>query len=229
MKILGIDTATNVCGVAFTEDERLVTEIRSNFKRAHAEKLIGAINTVLTEADIALNNLDAIAVSIGPGSFTGLRIGLSTAKGLAFANQLPVVAVNTLDALASQAILWQGQVCALIRAQADEAYAAFYRSIGFRQQRVSEYQLIDLNQIEQFIKEQTLMLHVGIRDFNRYLLNTDTNLINVAPEHACLLSGGTIARLGYEKIRSRETEEIDSLEPYYLKEFKVKLKGGRSA
>lgn len=229
MKILGIDTATNVCGVAITENERLITEVRSNFKRAHAEKLIDSIDTVLKAINIVLKDLDAIAVSIGPGSFTGLRIGLASVKGLAFANDLPVVAVNTLDALASQASLWQGQVCALIRAQADEAYSAFYRSVGFQQERIGEYQLIDLNRFQDVIEEKTLILHVGFKDFNRYLSKANEKLIKVAPEESALLSGSTIARLGYEKLKVGKTEQTDTLEPYYLKEFKVKLKGGRSA
>ena len=228
MKILGIDTATNICGVALTEDRRLLTEIRLNFRRAHAEKLIDAIDTVLKETSIVLNDIDAIAISIGPGSFTGLRIGLATVKGFAFANELPVVAVNTLDALANQAILWKGQICALIRAQADEAYAAFFRSKGFLQERMSNYQLVDLNRFQHIIKEETLVVHAGINEVNRYLSNENGKLITIAPESACLLSGGTIARLGYEKFKLGKTEPIDTLEPYYLKEFKVKLKGGRS-
>ncbi|MBD3289356.1 tRNA (adenosine(37)-N6)-threonylcarbamoyltransferase complex dimerization subunit type 1 TsaB, partial [candidate division KSB1 bacterium] len=177
MNILGIETATNVLGVALTEDRRLITEIRLNFKKAHAEKVIGSIETVLKEAGITLTDLDAVAVSIGPGSFTGLRIGLSTVKGLAFANDLPLAAVNTLDSLASNAMLWRGQICAVIHAQADEAYAALYRSNHFRQERIGDYELLDLNEIRDFIKEKTLLLHSGVKEIGRYLSAADNGLI----------------------------------------------------
>ena len=119
MKILAIDTATDILGIALTEDTELINESRLNLKRAHSEKLLFTVDKILNESQVTINELDAIAVSIGPGSFTGLRIGLAAVKGLAFATNLPVVSVPTLDALASQPRFYPFQICPLIKAQAD--------------------------------------------------------------------------------------------------------------
>jgi len=221
MKILGIDTATDILGIALTEDRRLITEYRSNLKKAHAEKLIDSIDKVLSDVQCDLNALDCIAISNGPGSFTGLRIGLSAVKGIAFATGLPVVAVNTLDALAQQAILWQHQICPLIIAQADEAYTALYRTDELSMHRMTDYQLITLRELKRFISRKTLILNIGIKNIEKYI-NAKNALI--APPELSLLSGYTIAQLGFEKFHRGEQEDIETLEPFYLKEFKVKYR-----
>lgn len=224
MKILGIDTATDVCGVALTEDTRLITEIRSNFKRAHAEKLIDAIDKVLRDAAITLKDLRALAISIGPGSFTGLRIGLSTVKGLAFANQLPIVTVNTLDALAFQAIYSNDQICPLIQAQADEVYTALYTVENFQLHRTSDYHLLLLDDLPNYINRKTLIVHSGVKKLSSALERIEPGLVTIAPDSLTLISGFSIARLAYAKICNEQFEDVATLEPYYLKEFKVKHK-----
>ena len=221
MKILAIDTATDILGIALTEDTRLIVEYRSNFKRAHAEKLIDSVSKILDDAALSLNELDGIAVSIGPGSFTGLRIGLSAVKGFAYANSLPVVAVNTLDALVYQALFWNFQICPLIKAQADEAYTAIYKANHFKIKRISDYQLITLNKLNNFLKQKTLVLNSGMKNLGEYITK---KTIVIAPENISMLSGLAIAQLGYFKFQNDSTENIETLEPFYLKEFKVKQK-----
>lgn len=224
MKVLGIDTATDILGIALTEDRKLITEYRSNFKRAHAEKLINSIDQVLKDANLSLQDLDGIAISIGPGSFTGLRIGLSSVKGLAFSTQIPIVAVNTLDALAHQALYWNYQICPLIHAQADEAYTALYRVNKFLLERISEYRLITLGELNHLISEKTLILNNGMKNLPEYIAHFDQGQFIIAPEELSYLSGLTIAQLGYDKLQKGEVEDIETLEPYYLKEFKAKQK-----
>ena len=221
LKILSIDTATDICGIALTEDKQLITEYRSNFKRAHAEKIIDSMARVLEDASLSLVELDCIAVSIGPGSFTGLRIGLSVVKGIAFANNLPLVSVVTLDALAYQALFWNGQICPIIKAQADEAYTALYKVKDFTLERICDYRLIKLNMLENFITEKTLVINNGMKNLNEYANN---KLIQIAPEELSFLSGITFAQMGYEKFQNGDVEDIETLEPLYLKEFKVKKK-----
>jgi len=223
LKILSIDTATDICGIAITEDKQLITEYRSNFKRAHAEKIINSMARVLEDAALSLTELDGIAVSIGPGSFTGLRIGLSVVKGIAFSNNLPVVSVVTLDALAYQALFRNDQICPIIKAQADEAYTALYKVKDFTLERTCDYRLINLDMLEDFITRKTLVINNGMKNLNEY---TNNELIQIAPEELSFLSGITFAQLGYEKFQKGEVENIETLEPFYLKEFKVKKKQG---
>jgi len=226
MKILGIDTSTDVCGIALTEDKTLITEFRSNIKRAHAEKIIHAIDRVLGDVNLKISEIDGIAVAIGPGSFTGLRIGLAAVKGLAFAANLPVVAVPSLDALAYQAYFWQDQICPLVKAQADEAYTALYHFQNGRLISDSDYQLVTLASLNELIHQKTLILNFGMKNMPDFIKGELAELVTIAPPEFCLASGYAVAILGFDKFILHQVEDIEKLEPYYLKDFKAKKKRG---
>src|SRR5450759_5199634 len=130
--ILAIETATDVCGVALVQNQNVIAQRVLAEKYVHSEKLLPMIDEVLRDASLSAKHLDAIAVSIGPGSFTGLRIGLSTAKGLALSLGISVIAIPTLDALAYAFFRTKGGasaavVCPMIDAKRDEAFFCFYR------------------------------------------------------------------------------------------------------
>jgi len=226
LKILGIDTATDVLGVALTENKELIVESRSNIKRAHAEKLILAIEKVLNEVKMKPKDLDGITVSIGPGSFTGLRIGLAAVKGLAFAANVPVVSVPTLDALVLQSQFWPHQIRPLVKAQGDEAYSAVYRFDKRNLKRESDYQIIDIKNIAELIREKTLLLNIGMNNLENFIPDEMKNLIEIAPRELSKTSGFAVARIGYEKLLKNDVEEISQLEPFYLKNFKAIKKIG---
>ena len=226
MKILGIDTSTDICGIALAEDKTLITEFRSNIKRAHAEKIIHAIDRVLGDVNLKINEIDGIAISIGPGSFTGLRIGLAAVKGLALATNLPVVAVPSLDALAYQAYFWQDQICVLVKAQADEAYTAFYHFQNGNLTKDSDYQLVTLDSLGNLIHQKTLILNIGMKYLPNLIKGELAELAMIAPPELSLTSGYAVAILGFEKFIHDQIEDIERLEPYYLKDFKAKKKRG---
>lgn len=127
MRILAIDTACNLARVALTKDGVLLKEITVDDKRRHSVKLLPAIETLLRDCGVTPKDLDLIAVTKGPGSFTGLRIGVVTAKTMAYALHIPLVGVNTLDAIAASFAEEEGIVCPLIDARNTRAYGAFYR------------------------------------------------------------------------------------------------------
>jgi len=226
MKILAIDTSTEVLSLAVTEDKALITEFRSNIKRAHAEKLIPAIDWVLSQAQVAVGQIDCFAIAVGPGSFTGLRIGLAAVKGLAFSTGAPVVSVPTLDAFAFQARFWSGYICPLVKAQADEGYTALYQFEKNTLIRREDYRLITLNDLNQIIKEKTLLINFGMKDVADAIRGGLAEQVTIAPPEFSLSSGYAIALLGYEKASRNEFENIDTLEPFYLKDFKAKKKIG---
>ncbi len=226
MKILGLDTSTDICGIALTEDKTLITEFRSNIKRAHAEKIIHAIDRVLSDVNLKPDEIDGIAISIGPGSFTGLRIGLAAVKGLALATNLPVVSVPSLDALVLQAYFYPAQICPLIKAQADEAYTALYHFEKGQLVRNTDYQLITLNSLRDFIRQKTLIINVGMKNLPNFITRELKNLVTMAPPEYSMTSGYYIAMQGFEKFLRQEIEDIDKLEPFYLKDFKAKKKHG---
>lgn len=127
MKILAIDTACNLARVALTEDGKLCKEITVDDKRRHSVKLLPAIETLLAQCGTEPKDLDLIAVTKGPGSFTGLRIGVVTAKTMAYALHIPLVGVNTLDAIAASFAGEDAVVCPLIDARNTRAYGGFYQ------------------------------------------------------------------------------------------------------
>lgn len=226
MKILGIDTSTDICGIALTEDRTLITEFRSNIKRAHAEKLIYAIDRVLSDVKLKPHEIDGIAVSIGPGSFTGLRIGLAAVKGLVLATNLPVVAVPSLDALVLSARFWGQQICPLVKAQADEAYTALYHFKKSQLIRSSDYQLITIDSLHKLVDQKTLIINVGMKNLKDAVTGELENLVEIAPPEYSMTSGYNVAMLGFDRFNRGLAEDINTLEPFYLKDFKAKKKRG---
>jgi tRNA threonylcarbamoyladenosine biosynthesis protein TsaB len=125
--ILTIETSTPAEHVAVVRDDTVLASLSETVGRGHTEKLLGAIESVLSRSSVALGDLDAVAVSIGPGRFSGLRVGLATAKGLAASSGLPVLPVETLAALAESARPFEGLVCPMLDARRGEVYGALFR------------------------------------------------------------------------------------------------------
>ncbi len=219
MKILSIDTASDICGAALTAAQQLVAEYRIHQRNVHNEKLVAAIATLLRDADWQIAELDGLAVSIGPGSFTGLRIGISVAKGLAFSADAPLAAVNTLDALAHEARFWRGKICAVIKARAEEVYCALYENDGNTATRVSDYQIADLETLNRSLAAGSLVVASPAELRSRF-----TNQKLVFGDDTPLSSALTVARLGYQKLLRNELADLESLEPFYLKDFQPKRK-----
>jgi tRNA threonylcarbamoyladenosine biosynthesis protein TsaB len=127
MKILAIETSTMLGGIAIIDETAgLIAETRLNVKTTHSERLMTAVNNTLIQAEMTLDEVDVFGVAIGPGSFTGLRIGLGTVKGLAYATGKPVVTVPTLDAFAWNFPYSTYPVCLMLDARKSEVYAAVY-------------------------------------------------------------------------------------------------------
>ncbi len=127
MKVLGIDTSTMLGGIALLDEQMLIAETRLNVKVSHSERLMSEVALCLERTGLTLHDIDVFALAIGPGSFTGLRVGVSTVKGLAYATGKPVTAVSTLEAFAWNAAFCRHPVCPLLDARKKEVYGAVYR------------------------------------------------------------------------------------------------------
>lgn len=143
MRILGIETSTQVVSVAICEEQRLLGEVSFNAKQAHMQRLLPMIDYILKGCGMEIADVDAFAVSVGPGSFTSLRVGMATAKAFAHALSKPLVGVPTLDALAWELLGNAGLVCSLLEARRDEVYACFYISTSEGMRRLSDYMAIN--------------------------------------------------------------------------------------
>jgi tRNA threonylcarbamoyladenosine biosynthesis protein TsaB len=129
MLIIGIDTTTLACSVALLNNETVLAEATLNIKKTHSERLMPLLNNLLSESGIEREALDAIAVAAGPGSFTGLRIGVSTARALAQGLSIPAVPVCTLEALAEAVPTQHTLICPLLDARRNQVYTALYRRV----------------------------------------------------------------------------------------------------
>ena len=130
MKILGIDTSSMAASVAVIEDNKLICEYTINTKKTHSQKLMPMIENMLSLSDLNVREIDAIAVCEGPGSFTGLRIGMATAKAIAHVNDIPVIGVNSLEVLAANMNLCDKKICSILDAQRNQVYTGRYHYEG---------------------------------------------------------------------------------------------------
>ncbi len=214
MLVLGIETATPVCGVCLANDGALVAEYRAAIKNAHGRLLAGAIQMVLRDAGVAVHEIQGIAVSIGPGSFTGLRIGLAAAKGLALATAAPITAVDTLAALATQAPLQDGLIAPLIRSRGDEYYLALYRRQMGVDRIVAETEVVHWETISAHLPQDALIIGATIQ-------HPLPPGFKAAPQAFAHLSAYGVAHLGWRQLLSGQVENGDTLEPRYWQDFEA--------
>lgn len=220
--ILGIETATSICSAGIAEGDKIIAELRFNIKNIHAEVLAESLAQLLKLSGVDLKNISAFAVSIGPGSFTGLRIGLATAKGLAFASDKPLVAVSTLQAQAAASGKWQGaSVVSVIKARQDEVYTARFHNEWPAPILQGEEVLLGVDEFAKWLRTPAVLCGSGVRMLQaRGVLENRSEMV-VMPESAAMLSGGLVARLGAIKLAGGEAGDLSNLEPRYLQDFEI--------
>ena len=146
MKILGIDTSTPIGSVGLIDGDKFVAEHTLNIVQAHSSRLMPAIDQVLKWGGLTVQELDACAVGIGPGSFTGVRIGVCTIKSLCYALQKPIIGVSTLEAIAYNLRYTNGLICPILDARREEVYSAIFHG-GKRLERQSEDLCVTIKQL----------------------------------------------------------------------------------
>jgi tRNA threonylcarbamoyladenosine biosynthesis protein TsaB len=217
MRVLAVETSSLAGGVALLEDERLVAEYLLDVSITHSERLMAAIDRVLADARWTARELGGLAVAVGPGSFTGLRIAVSTVKGLALALDLPVAAVPTLDAMAA-ALPWAAlPVCPVLDARKGEVYASCYRWDGGAMCREWEYLALSPEALAERLTEPVILAGDGaaaIRSPHARRLSPPRRL----PSPAC------VGVLGLARRRGGDTVTAAALAPLYLRASEAELK-----
>lgn len=224
MRILGIDTSTMTAGVGIIEDDRALIDLKYDVKITYSEVLLSTIALALKAVELEVEKLDGFAISIGPGSFTGLRIGLSTVKGLCFASGKPLAAVPSLDALAALSLFCRYPVVPLLDAKKNQVYAAIYDTSGGELKRKSEYLVVDIEELIKNISSETLFVGPGVKVYQKDLIRFLGERAHFAPNEQSLPSGAGVARLGLGKIISGQVEDITDVEPMYLRKSEAELK-----
>lgn len=231
MKILALDTSGLVCTVAVMEDDRLLSEFSIQHKITHSELLLPMMEQIKNKIALDLNTIDAVAVSAGPGSFTGLRIGCSTAKGLCLAMNKPMIAVPTLDAMAYQFYGSEYVICPMMDARRSQVYTGIYtfvpekenektREMYFSMKTIKPQVAMSVDEIAaelNSIGKTVILLGDGIpvyRDKLEELLKVDYIL---APAHMNRQRASALAALAEVYFREGKTVDADSFSPEYLR------------
>ena len=218
-KLLLIETSTSLCSTALSEDEKIICSRRSSEPRAHASLTAQFIKEMLESSGWSVNDLDAVAVSAGPGSYTGLRVGVSTAKGLCFGGALPLISVSTLDILARQAIeagLPEGckAILPMVDARRMEVYTAVYSPDGARLTDISPVVLDENSFADLFAEGPVAVIGDAADKFAPLRATADGSIfVQCCPEASAML---VPAIRKYEK---KEFEDVAYFEPFYLKQF----------
>jgi len=225
MKVLGIDTSTSCGSVGLIDDESILSEYLLNIPVTHSERLLGTIELILKEARFAIGDLDGWAISLGPGSFTGLRIGVSTVKGLALATQKPVAGVSTLDVLAYQISSTPYLICPILDARKGEVYTAFYRyGEGNDLKRQSAYRAIKPENLMKDIQERTIFIGDGVKTYRDYLKKSLESLAIFSPNSINFPHGSGVAKLGLELLRKGEFLDLANFTPLYVRPSEAEMK-----
>jgi tRNA threonylcarbamoyladenosine biosynthesis protein TsaB len=229
MMMLGIETATTVCAAALVRDGTVLAEELLDERNVHAEKLMGMIDAVFRRTGIGLEVMQGIAVSIGPGSFTGLRIGLSVAKGLAYAAEKALVPVSTLEGMAQKAADAAGNgppgemILPLLDARRGDVYCALYRKEGEMVRPVWDERIMPLESLVAELGDQLLHVTGDARSALERLLeerHPDARArFRFADDALARCSAATVARIGERLLRQGRSANPELLEPHYLREF----------
>jgi len=223
--ILCLETATTICSVTLFENNRLISFRETDQKNAHSEFITSFIKEVVEEADIDYLNIDAVAVSKGPGSYTGLRIGVSTAKGLCYALDKPLIAISTLQSMAAgftnhlmselSDVSEDTLFCPMIDARRMEVYTAVY-DIQNREIESVNAKIIDPFSFQDHLKKHKVCFFGDGAEKCHPILSLNHNAVFIDNFHP---SATMMNHLAFESFQNGNFEDVDYFEPYYLKDF----------
>jgi tRNA threonylcarbamoyladenosine biosynthesis protein TsaB len=217
MRVLAIETSTLAGGVALLDDGRVIAEYALDVAVTHSERIMAAVDSLARGAGWRPGDLQGIAVAVGPGSFTGLRIGLATAKGLALALGLPIAAVPTLDAMAAMFPFAAWPICPVIAARRNEVYASLFRAAPPDMTREWDYLALTPEALAGRLVEPTILVGDGAA-------RVASVHARVAPAIPRIPSAAAVGVLGTERLRRHETVPAASLVPLYLRPSEAELK-----
>ena len=220
MKILALDSSGIVASVAIMEDNNLLAEYTVNYKKTHSQTLLPMLDEVVKMTEMDLNTVDAIAVAAGPGSFTGLRIGSATAKGLGLALQKPLIEVPTVDALAYNLYDIKGLICPIMDARRSQVYTGIYR---FEEHRLVPLEnqwaaaITELLEKLNELGEPVTFLGDGVPVFRDVIARTLKVPYSFAPAHVNKQRAAAVAALGAVYYKEGKTVSAREHCPEYLR------------
>ncbi|MCE5219876.1 MAG: tRNA (adenosine(37)-N6)-threonylcarbamoyltransferase complex dimerization subunit type 1 TsaB [Clostridium sp.] len=237
MIVLAVDSSSKVATVALMKDEKLLGEITLNDKKEHSVILMNIIQDLLRDNNLSVDDIDGYVVSKGPGSFTGLRIGMATIKGLSFGSSKPYVSVSSLDALALSASNFDGIICPIMDALRNSVYTSLYKGhstfssrgnesesadvkheLPITLEKLLDYSALDIDELIEIItakKEKVIFIGDGVDKYKDYLIENCPNCY-FPPNHLNLVHASSLGEIGSILLRNGDFDDPNST-PFYLK------------
>lgn len=220
MKVLSIESSTASAACAVVEDGKLLGEVSLNDKKQHSVILMPIVDSLLKDLKLDIKDIDAFIVSSGPGSFTGLRIGMATAKGLAQANNRPFIGISSLDALAFNLAYTSDIICPILDALRDNVYTALYLFENGSLKRISDYMAVHIDELISLIKEKapSQVTFVGDALYKfRNKLEESFDAVYFAPAHLNLARASSLGELGLIRLLEGQEDDLLTYSPIYLR------------
>lgn len=220
MKILAIDSSALVASVAVVTEEDVIAEYTFNYKKTHSLTLMPMIEDMVGKLELKLSEIDAIAVAAGPGSFTGLRIGAATAKGLAFALNKPIIGVPTVDALGYNLYGTDSYICPIMDAKREQVYTGIYTFKEGEYTTILSQEAIGITELAGKINElgkSVIFLGDGVPVYKDRLKELLLVPYSFAPVHLSKQRGGAVGALGIEYYKQGNYVDGKDFEPIYLR------------
>jgi len=224
MRVIAIETATMVGSIAIIDAARVISEITLNARATHSERLMAAIDRLLGDSGLAIDDMDGVAVSIGPGSFTGLRIGLSAAKGLSYASGKPLIGIPTLDALALNMTFSSYLICPIQDARKGEVYTALYRPGDNSPEKMTADIAVDPSALAGMITQKTVFLGDGVNRYRELLMKQLGELYNEAPIPLQLPRASNVAMLALKRLEKGDTDDPFTMIPRYIRKSEAEIR-----
>ncbi|MFA6413431.1 MAG: tRNA (adenosine(37)-N6)-threonylcarbamoyltransferase complex dimerization subunit type 1 TsaB [Syntrophales bacterium] len=228
MNILAIDTSGVTASVALLQDETVLAEMFLNLGRNHSEILLPSIDHLLTATGLELRAIDVFACTVGPGSFTGIRIGVGTIKGLALAADRPVVGLSALEVLAMNAMGFQGKICPMIDARREQVYAGLYADNGSEALiNIIPERLIEANEFLELIEGETVFTGTGAVKYRDIIQRGLAGKGYFVVDHRNQVHASTVGVLAGRKARAGGLTDAVKLTPLYLRRSEAEEKMDR--
>jgi tRNA threonylcarbamoyladenosine biosynthesis protein TsaB len=224
MKILSIDTSTATCTVGLVDGNDLVAESVDQSGQTHARHIMGMLDDTLTQAKMSLEEVDGFGVITGPGTFTGLRIGISTVQGMAYALSKPVAGITSLDALATQAATKLKHICPMVDARRHEVYYGFYVLHAKGLKQTGAHQVASPTTLLEQIQQPCYFLGTGARMYRQVISDSLGSEALFAEADLDRIHSGVIAKLARAQLQDVERQQLPLISPYYIRRSDAEVK-----
>jgi tRNA threonylcarbamoyl adenosine modification protein YeaZ len=219
MNILSVDSSTAVATVALLNENGVLGEYNLNYQKQHSVLLLPMTETLLKNNNLKIKDIDGFVISEGPGSFTGLRIGLATIKGMSLGINKPFVSISNLDGLAYNVFNFNGIICPVMDALRGNVYTALYKNIDGKLARLSDYLIISLNELSEILNEyneQVLFIGDGTIKYKVELKDLKKEVV-FPPLHLNYTRASSLGELGLARLLNGEKDDINNSIPLYLR------------